>query len=120
MSGQMVPEGFDSASAHTLVIFGGSGDLAARKLVPALYNLRQSNLLPEPLAVVGLGRRELDDQSYRDRLRTATREFSRTGSPDEDSWTSFERGLYFVRGDFGVLSGFEYIAICLKCSRLVN
>ena len=73
MSGQMVPEGLDSASAHTLVIFGGSGDLAARKLVPALYNLRQSNLLPEPLAVVGLGRRELDDQNYRDRLRAAPR-----------------------------------------------
>ena len=109
MSGQMVPEGFDSASAHTLVIFGGSGDLAARKLVPALYNLRQSNLLPEPLAVVGLGRRELDDQSYRDRLRTATREFSRTGSPDDDSWESFERGLYFVRGDFGTLDGYEYL-----------
>ncbi len=109
MNEQLIPGVSGSASAHTLVIFGGSGDLAARKLLPALYNLRQNNLLPEPLAVVGLGRRELDDQSYRDRLRSATQEFSRTGSPDEDSWTSFERGLYFVRGDFGVLSGFEYL-----------
>jgi glucose-6-phosphate 1-dehydrogenase len=97
------------ASGHTLIIFGGSGDLAARKLVPALYNLGQNDLLPEPLAVVGLGRRAMDDESYRERLRTATCEFSRTGAPDDDRWAAFERGLYYGRGDFGALAGYEYL-----------
>ena len=46
--------------SQTLIIFGGSGDLAARKLIPALYNLGCDSLLPKGLAVVGLGRREMN------------------------------------------------------------
>ncbi|HSH13951.1 MAG TPA: glucose-6-phosphate dehydrogenase, partial [Desulfurivibrionaceae bacterium] len=52
-----------------IVIFGASGDLAARKLIPALFNLFLNNLLPKPGAIVGCGRTELGDESFRDHLR---------------------------------------------------
>ncbi len=95
-----------AAPGHTLVIFGGSGDLAARKLIPALYNLKRNALLPASLAVVGLGRRPMDHRSYRARQREAARQFSRTGQPDPELWNDFEQGLYYVRGDFSATSGY--------------
>ena len=61
----------------TLVIFGGAGDLAHRKLLPALYNLLVDGLLPENIAVVGVGRREFSDDQYRDFARDGIQQFSR-------------------------------------------
>ena len=66
----------EAPPGHTLIIFGGSGDLAARKLIPALYNLERNALLSSSLAVVGLGRRPMDHQSYRARQHEATTRFS--------------------------------------------
>ncbi len=103
-----------AADPQTLVIFGGSGDLAARKLVPALHNLQRNALLPGAFATVGLGRRELDDEAYRARQRDATRRYSRTGDPDPELWDSFARSLYFVRGDFGALAGYRELAVRLR------
>ena len=99
-----VPEG------QTLVIFGGSGDLAARKLVPALYNLSRNGLLPAGFAVAGLGRRPNDDLTYRAHLRDAAATFSRTGPPEERAWAAFETGLYYVRGDFSQVADYQALA----------
>ena len=52
-----------------MVIFGASGDLTYRKLVPALYDLAQQRLLPAGFSVIGFARRDMDDQSFRDHLR---------------------------------------------------
>ena len=60
-----------AAVPATLVIFGGSGDLARRKLVPALYNLARARLLPATLAVVGAARAELTDDEFRAELHDA-------------------------------------------------
>ncbi len=57
------------AQPLTLVIFGASGDLAARKLIPALYQLHHKRLLPDPIRILGIGRTELDSVTYRERLR---------------------------------------------------
>ena len=97
----------EAPPGHTLIIFGGSGDLAARKLIPALYNLERNALLPSSLAVVGLGRRPMDHQSYRARQHEATTSFSRTGKPDPELWNAFQQGLYYVRGDFSTHAGYE-------------
>ncbi len=51
-----------------MVIFGAAGDLAKRKLIPALYNLKKANLLPDNFAVIGVARAVLDDQEFRRRL----------------------------------------------------
>ena|SRR5438093_8567791 len=66
----------------TLVIFGGGGDLAHRKLLPALYNLYVDGLLPPRFAVVGVGRGEMRDQAYRDFAKDGVAHFSRR-PPDE-------------------------------------
>jgi glucose-6-phosphate 1-dehydrogenase len=82
----------------TLVIFGATGDLAARKLLPAVYNLRRGGQLPERFRVVGIGRRESGDDAFRAHAREAISLHSRTGI-DDDTWQSLESRLEFLRGD---------------------
>ncbi len=65
--------------ACVLTIFGASGDLTKRKLIPALYNLALENRLPERFAVVGYARSEMSHEVFRDKMREAISEFSRTG-----------------------------------------
>ncbi len=81
-----------------LVIFGASGDLAARMLLPALYNLAAERLLPEAFAVIGLATREIGVAAFRDALGQAVRE--RLGDAfAPDLWAALARRLYFVAGD---------------------
>jgi glucose-6-phosphate 1-dehydrogenase len=82
----------------TLVIFGGTGDLAARKLLPAVYNLRRGGLLPERFRVIGIGRRDDDDERFRAHAQESIEAHSRTGI-DDDTWKTLEPKLEFVRGD---------------------
>src|SRR5882762_8220059 len=72
----------------TVVIFGASGDLTYRKLIPALYNLAADGDLPSALTVVGFARREKTDESFRQELEEALKKFSRSGLNDE-VWKSF-------------------------------
>ncbi len=80
----------------TLVIFGGAGDLAHRKLLPALYNLHVDGLLPPKTAVVGVGRKEMTDESYREFARSGVEQFSRRGL-DDDRWREFAASIFFAR-----------------------
>ncbi len=82
----------------TLVIFGGMGDLARRKLLPALYNLRSNDLLPRDFAIIGVGRRPLDDAGYRAELGKAMKQFA-TRPVDEAAWNDFATRIHFCRGD---------------------
>src|SRR3972149_4221564 len=75
--------------ACVLTIFGASGDLTKRKLIPALYNLALENRLREHFAVVGCARSESSHESFRTKIREAIREFSRTGLKDEAVWEKF-------------------------------
>ncbi len=79
-----------------LVIFGGSGDLTARKLVPALYNLALQRLLPVSFAVVGTARRTMAAQQYRAELHDAVAEHSRTRPINEEVWATFARSIDYV------------------------
>jgi glucose-6-phosphate 1-dehydrogenase len=88
-----------------LVIFGGAGDLARRKLLPALYNLRLDGVLPANFAVVGFARTEHTDESYRTLARESVEKYSRR-SIDEAQWTDFERGVFYVRGKFDDAAGY--------------
>jgi glucose-6-phosphate 1-dehydrogenase len=82
----------------TVVIFGGSGDLARRKLLPALYNLAVDGLLPA-CAIVGFSREELDRDRYRKVAREGTDRFSRR-PVEERAWADFERLVDYVSGAF--------------------
>src|SRR5262245_18253865 len=80
--------------ACVLTIFGASGDLTKRKLIPALYNLALEKRLPERFAVVGYARSEMSHEEFRKRMREAVSEFSRTGLRDESVWQQFASALY--------------------------
>jgi glucose-6-phosphate 1-dehydrogenase len=82
-------------AAVTIVIFGGAGDLAHRKLLPALYNLHVDRLLPPKLAVVGVGRKEMSDDAYRAFAKDGVTQFSRRPI-DEQAWEAFAQTLCFV------------------------
>jgi glucose-6-phosphate 1-dehydrogenase len=84
-----------SPPPQTLVVFGASGDLARRKLLPALYDLAYEGLLPDRYAIVGSGASRLDDSQFRERARGAVDELSRHRL-DEGRWQAFARGLSYV------------------------
>jgi glucose-6-phosphate 1-dehydrogenase len=83
----------------TIVIFGASGDLTARKLIPALYHLFKEQQMPATFRVVGFARREKTDASWRTELRTALDQFSRTKPVDEKVWAAFAENIFYCQGD---------------------
>lgn len=83
---------------NAMVIFGGSGDLAHRKIIPALYNLELNRLLPQHFAVVGVSRTGFSDDEYRADMRKAVEEFSRTRPIQQQVWESFASRLYYITG----------------------
>ena len=82
----------------TVVIFGGTGDLTRRKLLPALFQLACKGRLPESIRIVGVARREYSDEAFRELMGDSVREFGdlavRTGE-----WADFARNVFYVRGD---------------------
>ncbi len=81
----------------TLVIFGGSGDLAKRKLIPALYNLMLDGTLPSTFSVLGLGRKTHSDEEFRENARNGVMKYSRQAL-DQQKWADFERHLFYLAG----------------------
>ncbi len=90
-----------------LVIFGASGDLTKRKLLPALYALSQDGLLPERFAAIGFARREKSHDGFRDEMAAAVKQFSRSQSLDPEVWDRLARGLYYVASSFEDAGGYE-------------
>jgi glucose-6-phosphate 1-dehydrogenase len=82
----------------TIVIFGGGGDLAHRKLLPALYNLHVDGLLPPNTAVVGVGRKAMSDDAYRDFAKDGITHFSRR-TIDDKEWNEFAAQLFFTTAE---------------------
>ena len=93
----------------TVVIFGASGDLTFRKLIPALYNIAADGDLPAGLTVVGFARREKSHDSFRQELETAARKFSRQTVQDE-IWNQFASSLFYHQSEFGDADGFKRLA----------
>ena len=98
--GAIAPAQGPSAQPVTIVIFGGAGDLAQRKLLPALYNLQVDGLLPAGCAVVGCGRKDLSDEGYRQFAREGVERFSRRPL-DKAQWHAFAQAVFFVNLDLG-------------------
>jgi len=94
LDGQGLPAG-----PCTMVIFGSSGDLAKRMLIPAIYNLARSKLLPDQFAVVGVSIEPFSSEEFRHRATENMREFS-AGSVNQDSWAWLVNRMYYVAGDF--------------------
>jgi len=95
-----------SPSPQAIVVFGATGDLTRRKILPALYNLARQGLLPDRYAVVGYARTEWDEEGFREHARSAVEEFSRTPL-DEASWKPFADSLSYLSGPFDDPSCFD-------------
>jgi glucose-6-phosphate 1-dehydrogenase len=99
--------------ACAVVIFGASGDLTRRKLVPALYNLAVSRVLPGNFAVVGVARRTKSADEFRAEMRDGVAKFSRR-TVDAALWDDFERSISYVCGDFNQPQTFEALRVHLQ------
>ncbi|HMK22485.1 MAG TPA: glucose-6-phosphate dehydrogenase, partial [Terriglobales bacterium] len=88
-----------TADPCVMVIFGASGDLTQRKLIPALCNLARASLLSSNFAVVGVARRPMSTEEYRKKLSEEVREFV-TGDFDPELWDSFVRRMHYLAGNF--------------------
>ncbi len=87
------------AESSIIVIFGASGDLTKRKLIPSLYNLATYGLLSPSTAIVGVARRELSPEVFRDQLTEAINQFG-TQKIDPALWAKFRERIYYCQGDF--------------------
>ena len=83
-----------------LVIFGASGDLTQRKLIPSLYSLAHDGLLPANQAIVGLARPEFTDEEFRNAMREACDRYARRRPTEDAVWANFASKLFYVRGEF--------------------
>jgi glucose-6-phosphate 1-dehydrogenase len=92
----------------SLVIFGASGDLTARKLLPALFNLAQQGRLPDTFNIVGFARRPWSQEEFRARMYDGIRQFGAGLPPEESSsaWESFAQRIHYVQGSFDTPESF--------------
>ncbi|MDQ1555733.1 MAG: glucose-6-phosphate 1-dehydrogenase, partial [Actinomycetota bacterium] len=88
-----------------LVIFGVTGDLARKKLMPAVYDLANRGLLPPGFALVGFARRDWEDQDFEKVVYEAVKQYARTPF-DEDVWNQLSQGIRFVQGEFDDAAAF--------------
>ena len=89
-----------------LVIFGATGDLTHRKLIPALYNLAADGDLPAGMKTIGFARREKSDEVFRQGLEEVNREVSRQDH-DEGLWNQFSQSIHYHQSTFGDLDGYK-------------
>ncbi len=102
-----------AADPCTLVIFGASGDLTHRLLIPALYNLAAGSLLSDTLAIIGVSRKELSHDAFRDELKKSLGEFA-TRKVDDAYGKSLLSNVSFVRGDVDDAGTYERLRVELE------
>jgi glucose-6-phosphate 1-dehydrogenase len=95
----------------TIVILGATGDLTARKLMPALFDLHRNRGLPQPFKIVGCGRTDWDDQTFRDRMQQA---LASNGHAKSADWETFGPNLFYCRIDYREPQSFSKLADTLK------
>lgn len=99
----------------SIVIFGASGDLTGRKLIPALYNLFCEKRLPPAFRIIGFARRPKSDESWREELLKDLERFSRTPVQLE-TWREFSQSLTYCQGDFSDPGAYQTLKRCLEAS----
>lgn len=110
--------------SHSIIIFGASGDLTSRKLIPALYGLFVKQRLPLPTRVIGVSRTEFSHEAWRKELGESTKNFV-GASFDEVKWNEFAANIYYQRGDIAAAADFQSLKKLLEelegadeCARL--
>ena len=98
------------ADPCVMVIFGATGDLTGRKLLPALYNLAREGLLPGHFACVGFARREKTNDAFRKEMLDAINKYSRTKPVDNEIWQSFKEQIFYHQSEFDHDQGYDELA----------
>jgi glucose-6-phosphate 1-dehydrogenase len=98
----------------TMVIFGATGDLTKRKLIPALYNIARDRLLPAGFAVVGFARRDWARDRFRQEALAGVNQFSRSRPVVPEVWDDFSQGVSYCRGEFGDPASYRALAEFLR------
>jgi glucose-6-phosphate 1-dehydrogenase len=80
-----------------MIIFGASGDLTARKLVPALYHLKKADMLPDTIHIIGMGRTEYTDEDFREHLRQG---LEKNDDLDPSTWQEFSQRMFYIPGSY--------------------
>ncbi len=99
--------------AHTIVIFGASGDLTSRKLIPALYSLLKKKRLPVDTNIVGVSRSVYSHDQWREMLRESTARYA-GGTFDDETWNAFAQQVHYSPGDLSDLEAFARLGALLK------
>jgi glucose-6-phosphate 1-dehydrogenase len=96
-----------------IVVFGATGDLARRKIFPALYNLERTGILPPEAVVIAFARRELSRDQFSAQMREACALYSHSKPLDEAAWERFSRRISYVRGSFDDPGAYRALALRL-------
>lgn len=103
-----------TADPCVMVIFGATGDLTGRKLLPALYNLARDGQLPAHFACVGFARRDKTNEIFRDEMHEAINRFSRSKPAEGALWDNFASQLFYHKSEFDDDDGYEALRKFLK------
>ena len=106
--------GGNGCDACTVVLFGASGDLAKRKVIPAMFDLARHNSLGPQYAIVGYARTPMSDDSFRGSIGDAAKNMSEIGPIDPKKWEEFASNLYYQPGEYGKAEDFAKLAQRLK------
>ncbi|MCY7362575.1 MAG: hypothetical protein LH629_11005, partial [Ignavibacteria bacterium] len=94
-----------------MVIFGASGDLTKRMLIPSLFKLYAQKLLPKNFTVVGYSRKEMDNKSFRESMQEGIKDFGMEETFSEDLWKEFNENLFYIPADFEDLNSYKNLKI---------
>ena len=103
-----------SSEPCTVVLFGASGDLAKRKVIPAMYDLANHHALGSSYAIVGFARTPMNDDSFRSAIVEAAKTMSEVGPIDSKQWGEFASNLHYHAGEYGNAEDFKKLAEHLK------
>ena len=113
--GEVAPTATEPAGDPCImVIFGASGDLTKRLLMPAIYNLACDGLLPEHFAIIGVALTEMDTDGFRDQMSQDIREFSTRSEFDSGVWDNFVNHLYYTCGNFDDPAAYKTLVELIK------
>jgi glucose-6-phosphate 1-dehydrogenase len=107
-------EGRTHADPCTMIILGAGGDLARRKLMPAIYQLAKEHLLAQDFAVVGVAREAIGDAGFRQAMRDALEKSDEIKGVDPEVWAWLEPRLFYVAGDFSTNEVYGSLRPCLE------
>src|SRR6266850_2218923 len=99
-----------SAEPCSVILFGASGDLAKRKVIPAMYDLAQHNSLGERYAIIGFARTPMTDESFRTTIGEAAKTISEVGPIEPAKWNDFSSNLYYSAGEYGNPDSYTQLA----------